>query len=184
MSFHGVTAGIDVPNDINVIIEIAANSTPVKYEVDKDTGTLKVDRMLSTAMFYPCNYGYVPQTLCDDGDPIDVMVATPFPLLNGSVIRARPIGMLAMADEAGGDNKIIAVPISKITPLYDQIRNARDLPESLLNSIEHFFKHYKDLCKGKWVDIKGWHAADAACKEILSSITMYEKMRDGTAVQQ
>jgi inorganic pyrophosphatase len=111
------------------------------------------------------------------------MVVTPHPLQNGSVIRARPVGMLAMSDEAGGDNKIIAVPISKVTPLYDKVVNAKNLPESLLGSIEHFFEHYKDLCPGKWVKITGWHDARAACKEVLESIAMYEKMRDGTAVQ-
>ena len=145
MSLNNVTAGNDVPNNINVIIEISANSNPVKYEVMKDAGVLQVDRFLSTPMHYPCNYGYVPQTLCGDGDPVDVLVVTPFPLLSGSVIQCRPVGVLSMTDEAGVDNKVIAVPIDKLSRLYHNVKEVEDLPIALLDSISHFFENYKEI---------------------------------------
>lgn len=175
MRLDKVNPGKSLPEDINVIIEIPAHSDPIKYEVDKDTGALFVDRFMSTAMQYPCNYGYVPQTLSDDGDPVDVLVVTPFPLVAGSVIRCRSIGVLEMEDDGGIDAKILAVPVGKLTRWYDNINTLEDFPAELLERIEHFFKHYKDLEKGKWVKIKGWADKDAAHKEILSSVENYNK---------
>lgn len=170
MSLNHVNPGKNVPQDINVIIEIPANSPPVKYEVDKDSGAVFVDRFMSTAMFYPCNYGYVPQTLSDDGDPVDVLVVTPIPLISGSVIRCRPVGVLNMSDESGQDAKIIAVPVNKLSREYDKVESYQDLPQSLLQSIEHFFAHYKDLEPNKWVKIEGWQGVDAAQQEIIASV--------------
>ena len=173
MSLNKVLSGKDVPNDINVIIEIPSHSDPIKYEVDKDSGALFVDRFMGTAMHYPCNYGYVPNTLSEDGDPVDVLVVTPIPLHCGSVVRCRPVGMLKMTDESGIDAKIIAVPVSKLTPLYDKVESYLDLPSTLMDQISHFFEHYKDLESGKWVKIDGWEDVDAAKKEILDSVTRY-----------
>jgi len=155
-------------------LTIFIHSDPIKYEVDKETGALWVDRFVSTAMQYPCNYGYVPQTLSDDGDPVDVLVVTPFPLVAGSVIRCRAIGVLEMEDDGGIDAKVLAVPVQKLTRWYDNVNAIEDLPAELLERIEHFFKHYKDLEKGKWVKIKGWADKEAAHKEILSSIESYK----------
>jgi inorganic pyrophosphatase len=183
MSLHLVGSGKDVPNDINVIIEISAHSTPVKYEVTKESGTLMVDRILATSMTYPCNYGYVPHTLCDDGDPLDVLVITPHALISGSVIRCRPVAVLTMEDESGEDDKILSVPVDSITQEYLHIKNHTDFPEIVIERIEHFFSHYKDLAKGKWVKINGWENAKQACKVINKSVELYHKMRDGTAVQ-
>ena len=174
MSLDKVASGKDVPNNINVIIEIPAHSDPVKYEVDKDSGAVFVDRFMATAMFYPCNYGYVPHTLSEDGDPVDVLVVTPHALISGSVIRVRPVGVLKMSDESGIDAKILAVPISKLTDRYDHINDITDVPDSLTNQISHFFEHYKDLEKGKWVKIEGWGDIDAAKKEILSSVKRFD----------
>ena len=148
MNLDRVTSGKDVPNDINVIIEIPAHSDPVKYEVDKETGAMFVDRFMGTAMHYPCNYGYVPHTLSEDGDPVDVLVVTPIPLISGSVIRCRPVGVLQMSDESGKDAKVLAVPIDKLCSLYRKVQGINDLPEMLINQIAHFFEHYKDLEKG------------------------------------
>jgi inorganic pyrophosphatase len=143
MILDRVSSGKDVPNDINVVIEIPSHSDPVKYEVDKETGAMFVDRFMGTAMHYPCNYGYIPQTLSEDGDPTDVLVVTPIPVISGAVVRVRPLGMLRMSDEAGRDSKIIAVPIDKLSILYRQMNSVRDLPLSLLYSIAHFFDNYK-----------------------------------------
>jgi len=173
MILDRVSCGINVPNDINVIIEIPSHSDPVKYEVDKETGAMFVDRFMGTAMHYPCNYGYIPQTLSEDGDPTDVLVVTPIPVISGSVIRVRPLGMLLMTDEAGKDSKIIAVPVDKLTNLYSTMNSVRDLPKSLLDSIAHFFDHYKDLETGKWVKIDGWVDTEDAKREILDSIERY-----------
>jgi len=178
MSLINVTSGKGNPEEINVVIEIPAHSDPVKYEVDKDSGSLFVDRFMGTAMHYPCNYGYVPHTLSDDGDPVDVLVITPNPLMNGSVIRCRPIGVLMMTDEAGEDAKILAVPVSKLTPLYDDIKTHEDIPKVTLDQISHFFEHYKDLEAGKWVKINGWQGIEGAGKEILDSVARYEATRD------
>lgn len=174
MILDRVPAGKDVPNDVNVIIEIPANSSPIKYELDKETGAMFVDRFMGTAMFYPCNYGYVPNTLSEDGDPVDVLVVTPFPLQMGVVVRCRMLGMLRMEDESGIDAKLIAVPVEKLCPMYKAVQTTADLPELLLNQIEHFFEHYKDLEKGKWVKIQGWADKEAAKQEILDGVKRYE----------
>jgi inorganic pyrophosphatase len=173
MSLNLVDAGRDLANDVNVIIEIPMHADPIKYEVDKETGALFVDRFVSTAMHYPCNYGYVPQTLSDDGDPVDVLVITPFALMPGVVVRVRPIGILKMTDEAGGDTKLLAVPIDRHTPLYRHIETSRDLPELTLSQITHFFQHYKDLEPGKWVKIEGWGSADEARGEIEAGVERF-----------
>ena len=175
MSFDKIPAGKELPNDIYVAIEIPANSTPIKYEIDKDTDSLLVDRFMATPMFYPANYGYVPNTLSDDGDALDVLVVTPYPVVPGSVIRSRPIGILNMSDEAGQDAKILAVPHTKLTKIYDHVENYTDLPELLIKQIEHFFENYKDLEEGKWVKVDGWADADAARAEIIKSVEAYNK---------
>lgn len=175
MSLDSIAPGKSVPEDVNVIIEIPANADPVKYEVDEDSGAMAVDRFMATAMHYPCNYGYIPQTLCEDGDPADVLVITPHPVITGSVIRCRPIGVLAMTDESGGDAKILAVPISKLTTLYDDIKSIDDVPRLTLDQISHFFEHYKDLEKGKWVKIDGWSGVEAAHAEILAAVERYQQ---------
>ncbi len=174
MNLDRVGPGKDVPNDINVIIEIPAHSDPVKYEVDKETGAMFVDRFMNTAMFYPCNYGYIPHTLSDDGDPVDVLVLTPKPLLSGSVIRCRPVAMLDMTDEAGQDAKLLAVPVDKLCQEYRGVEGPEDLSQILLAQIAHFFEHYKDLEEGKWVKVEGWKDAAAAKQEILGSIKRYD----------
>jgi inorganic pyrophosphatase len=173
MNLDRVSSGRDVPNEINVIIEIPAQSDPVKYELDKETGAMFVDRFMSTSMRYPCNYGYVPHTLSADGDPVDVLVVTRYPLIPGSVIKCRPIGVLKMADEAGDDAKVLAVPIDKLSKRYRTVESFRDISEDTLNQISHFFEHYKDLEEGKWVRVQGWGGVDEAKKEIQDSITMY-----------
>ena len=175
MSLNNVPAGSNIPEEFNVIIEIPQNSDPVKYEVDKDTGAVFVDRFMLAAMHYPCNYGYVPQTISDDGDPVDVLVITPFPIQVGAVIKCRAIGVLQMDDEAGGDAKLLAVPVSKLYPLYDNIKEATDLPAQQLQRIQHFFEHYKDLEKGKWVKVKGWEDSAAAKAEIMASAERFNK---------
>ena len=177
MSLDRVTSGRDLANDFNVIIEIPMNADPIKYEIDKETGALFVDRFVSTAMHYPCNYGYVPNTLSDDGDPVDVLVITPFALMPGVVVRCRPIGILKMVDEAGGDTKLLAVPIDKLTPLYRDIETARDLPEMVLSQIQHFFAHYKDLEPGKWVKVEGWGSPGEAKREIAEGVKRYKKVK-------
>lgn len=174
MSLKGVGAGERAPDVVNVVIEIPAHSDPVKYEVDKASGVLFVDRILTTAMHYPCNYGYVPQTLSADGDPADVLVITPFPLHCGTVISCRPIGMLDMEDEAGMDRKILAVPQSAVTPHYDAVVEAHDLPDTTLKSITHFFEHYKDLEVNKWVKVRGWLSADQAKQELKQARIQYD----------
>ena len=174
MSISKLQPGSSVPDDLNVIIEIPANSDPVKYEVDKDTGLLHVDRFSATSMIYPFNYGFVPNTLCDDGDPLDMMVLAPFPVCHGAVIRARPIGVLMMTDEAGQDPKILAVPVSKLTKAYDAVSEPEHLPSSILQSIEHFFSHYKDLDAGKWVKIDGWQDAAYAKKVVIDAISAHK----------
>jgi inorganic pyrophosphatase len=170
MSYAHIPAGKDLPNDIYVVIEIPANHAPIKYEIDKDADALFVDRFVGTAMFYPANYGYIPNTLSEDGDPLDVLVVTPHPVVPGAVIRSRPVGMLMMEDESGIDAKLIAVPHDKLSPLYTSVKEHSDLPELLLRQIEHFFTHYKDLEPGKWVKIMGWKNADAARAEIMRSL--------------
>lgn len=174
MNLDRVTPGRDIPNDFNVIIEIPMNADPIKYEVDKATGAMFVDRFMSTAMHYPCNYGYIPHTISDDGDPVDVLVLSPVPLITGVVVRCRPVGLLKMEDEAGGDAKLLAVPVDKLCSLYRHIQSPRDLPEMVLSQLSHFFEHYKDLEAGKWVKVQGWVGAEEAKKEILDGIARYE----------
>ncbi|HEY3700559.1 MAG TPA: inorganic diphosphatase [Spongiibacteraceae bacterium] len=175
MSFDKIPAGKDLPNDIYVVIEIPANSTPIKYEIDKDADALFVDRFMATPMFYPANYGFIPQTLGDDGDPLDVLVVTPYPVAPGAVIRARPVGVLNMSDEAGQDAKVIAVPHDKLSALYKNIKEYSDLPELLLKQIQHFFENYKDLEPGKWVKVDNWQDADAARAAITKAAAAYKK---------
>ncbi|AVJ56905.1 inorganic diphosphatase [Idiomarina sp. OT37-5b] len=175
MSLGNVPAGSNLPDEVNVIIEIPANADPIKYEVDKDTGTLWVDRFMATPMFYPCNYGFVNQTLSLDGDPVDVLVPTPYPLQPGSVIKCRPVGVLKMSDESGEDAKVIAVPVSKLSKEYDHIQDVNDLPELLRSQITHFFERYKELEKGKWVKVEGWGDVNAAKEEIQSSFERAQK---------
>ena len=173
MNLDRVDPGRNVPEDINVIIEIPAHSDPVKYEVDKKTGAMFVDRFLDTAMHYPCNYGYVPHTLSEDGDPVDVLVITPSPLITGTVIRCRPISVLSMTDEAGPDAKILAVPVDSLSSRYHHVKILDDLPQQLLKQISHFFEHYKDMEENKWVKIEGWEDRETAHREILSSIERF-----------
>ncbi|GLR69194.1 inorganic diphosphatase [Agaribacter marinus] len=175
MSLSNVPAGEKLPDEVLVIIEIPAFSAPIKYEVDKDTGALFVDRFMGTCMQYPLNYGYVNDTLSDDGDPVDVLVMTPHPLIAGSVIKCRPVGVLNMTDESGQDAKVIAVPVSKLSPIYDAVQDIDDVPELTKQQVEHFFSHYKDLEKGKWVKIEGWGDIDAAKAEIVSSAERFAK---------
>lgn len=175
MSLHQVPAGKNLPDEINVIIEIPLNGEPVKYEVDKDTGALFVDRILGTSMHYPCNYGYVNNTLCGDGDPVDVMVLSRFGFAPGSVVNCRPVAVLKMSDESGEDAKVLAVPVEKISPMNQHIKDLSDVPELLLKRITHFFEHYKDLEDGKWVKVEGWEDAAAARKEIVESVERFEK---------
>jgi inorganic pyrophosphatase len=181
MGLDLVSSGKDVPNEINVIIEIPKDAEPVKYEVDKASGAIFVDRVLSTPMRYPCNYGYVPNTLCGDGDPVDVLVVMPLPLIPASVIRCRPVGMLAMTDEAGTDTKIVAVPIDKVFNGYAHIKDVNDVPQHWRDRIAHFFEHYKDLEKGKWVKVDGWHDAAAARQEIVECVSRYHDCPDKPA---
>jgi len=182
MNLDRVTAGYRVPDDLNVIIEIPMHAEPIKYEVDKATGAVFVDRFMSTAMHYPCNYGYVPCTVSGDGDPLDVLVVSPFALITGVVVRCRPVGMLRMKDEAGDDTKILAVPIAKLTPLYSTVRSYRDVPQPMLARIAHFFQHYKDLEPGKWVKLVGWVGVREARAEVVASVKRYSSSSD-TSVQ-
>ena len=175
MSLNQVPTGKDVPNDFNVIIEIPMQGDPVKYEVDKESGAIFVDRFMGTAMQYPTNYGYIPHTLADDGDPVDVLVMTPVPLIPGVVVRCRPIGVLLMEDEAGLDAKVLAVPVDKVCGLYGHIQCHLDMSPWRLDMIAHFFEHYKDLDKGKWVKINGWGDIEQAKKEILDGVENFNK---------
>lgn len=174
MSFMRVIAGKKAPDEVNVVVEIPAYSDPVKYEVDKYSGVLTVDRFMGTSMQYPNNYGYIPQSLAEDGDPVDVMIITPNPLLSGCVITCRPIGILKMIDEAGPDPKLLAVPVSRLTPFYNHVHSYQDIQPDKLAKIKHFFEHYKDLEEGKWVKVEGWGGVDEAKREIIESINRYE----------
>ena len=173
MGLSKVPAGKSLPDNFNVIIEIPAQGAPIKYEVDKESGAVFVDRFLSTAMHYPCNYGYIPHTLSDDGDPVDVLVVTPIPLPTGVVIHCRPLGMLKMEDEAGIDFKLLAVPVDKLTQTYRNVKSYEDMPEILLKQIAHFFEHYKDLEPNKWVRVGSWCSVDEARAEILQGVKNY-----------
>jgi inorganic pyrophosphatase len=174
MNLDQLSAGFALPDDFNVVIEIPSRNNPVKYEVDKKSGMVAVDRFLSTCMYYPCDYGFIPHSLSEDGDPTDVLVVTPYSLFPGVSIRCRPIGLLRMTDESGKDAKVLAVPVTKLTPIYQNVHKPEDLGAELLESIEHFFKHYKDLEKGKWVKVDGWEGIDAARSEIMKSVERYE----------
>ena len=162
MNLDKLSIGKNAPDTVNVVIEIPQGGAPIKYEVDKDSGALMVDRFMSTAMFYPANYGFVPHTLSGDGDPCDVLVVTHVAVVPGAVISCRPIGVLLMKDESGQDEKIIAVPTDKINPFTAHVKSCADLPPILVQQIEHFFTHYKDLEKGKWVEILRWGDAEEA----------------------
>ncbi len=175
MSLDHVTPGTKAPEEFNVIIEIPMNADPVKYEVDKATGAIFVDRFMSTAMHYPTNYGYVPQTISGDGDPVDVLVITPVPLIPGVVVRCRAIGILKMTDEAGEDGKVLAVPVDKILSLYSQWQKPEDLNPFRLKTIAHFFEHYKVLEEGKWVKVQGWEGPESAKQEIVDGMANYQK---------
>lgn len=170
MRLDAIPIGKNPPFDVNVVVEVPHGGEPVKYEMDKAAGTLFVDRFLYTPMHYPGNYGFVPHTLSDDGDPIDVLVANTRPIIPGAVISARPIGVLKMEDDGGGDEKIIAVPSLKLTRRYEKVHNYTDMPEITWRQIEHFFLHYKDLEPGKWVKLKGWGDADEARRYIIEAI--------------
>lgn len=176
MLIENIETGKNIPDCVNVIIEVSANATqPIKYELDKKSGALFVDRFIATPMHYPCNYGFIPNTLSDDGDPIDVLVITEYPVMNGAVIPCKPIGVFLMEDEKGGDEKIIAVPVEKMNSEYSKLNEIDDVPEILLNKIKHFFEHYKDLEKGKWVKVAGFKNSSEAKNKILEAIKRSEK---------
>ena len=175
MRIDAIAVGINPPEDVNVIIEVPIGGEPIKYEMDKAAGTLVVDRFLHTPMRYPGNYGFVPHTLSEDGDPIDVLVANTRPIVPGAVINVRPIGVLKMVDDAGGDEKILAVPVPKLTKRYEHVHNYTDLPKITLEQVQHFFEHYKDLEPGKWVKMQGWGDAAEAKAMIRAAIARATK---------
>jgi inorganic pyrophosphatase len=170
MLIKNIKVGKDVPNSVNVVIENPANALPVKYELDKDSGALFVDRFLSTPMHYPLNYGFIPNTLSGDGDPIDVLVLSEYSIVYGAVIPCKPIGVLIMEDESGKDEKILAVPTEKMNSEYSKINEISELPENILNKVRHFFEHYKDLEKGKWVKVADYKDSKDAKDKILEAV--------------
>lgn len=170
MNFDQIPAGKNPPEDIYVAIEIPANADPIKYEIDKDMGAILVDRFMATPMFYPANYGFIPNTLADDGDPLDALVVTPYPVMPGSIIRCRPVGVLNMEDEAGEDAKLVAVPHDKLTTAYSDVKDVGDLPSLLKDQIKHFFENYKTLEAGKWVRVRNWDNAEAARKAVDAAV--------------
>jgi inorganic pyrophosphatase len=170
MRIDAIAVGHNPPDDVNVIIEVPIGGEPIKYEMHKEAGTLVVDRFLHTPMRYPGNYGFVPHTLSEDGDPIDVLVANTRPIVPGAIINVRPIGVLKMTDDAGGDEKILAVPVPKLTKRYEHVKNYTDLPKITLEQVQHFFEHYKDLEPGKWVKMNGWGDAVEAKRLIREAI--------------
>ena len=170
MRIDAISTGRDPPHEVNVVVEVPVGGEPIKYEMDKLAGTLVVDRFLYTAMRYPGNYGFIPHTLSGDGDPCDVLVANQRGIVPGAVLAVRPVGVLKMQDEAGGDEKIVAVPVPRLTRRYESVHNYTDLPEITLKQIEHFFSHYKDLEPGKWVKIARWGDADEARRMVLEGI--------------
>lgn len=175
MNIEKISFGKNAPENVNVIIEVPMNSDPVKYEFDKDSGALLVDRFIATPMYYPCNYGFIPHTLSEDGDPADVLVVADYAIVSGAVIAAKPIGVLIMEDEKGMDEKIIAVPAVKLNSVYEKINDIAELPENLINKIKHFFEHYKDLEKGKWVKVKSFEGANKAREIIADAIKRHKK---------
>jgi inorganic pyrophosphatase len=180
MNINAIPVGKNPPHEVNVIIEVPVGGEPIKYEMDKASGALIVDRFLYTAMRYPGNYGFIPHTLSDDGDPCDVLVANQRGIVPGAVMAVRPVGVLKMQDEAGGDEKIIAVPTSRLTRRYESVNNYTDLPEITLKQIQHFFEHYKDLESNKWVKVVGWGAADEAKSIILQSIEKFAQSKQSS----
>lgn len=177
MRISKIKTGVKPPWDINVIIEVSLGGEPVKYEFDKDSGAIFVDRILHTSMRYPCNYGFIPHTLADDGDAVDVLVATSEPIIPKAVMRCRPVGVLLMEDEGGLDEKVLAVPDDSLFPFHSNIGSYRDLPQILLDQIAHFFAHYKDLEPNKWAKVKGWGEADEACRLIEDGMKAYAKAK-------
>jgi inorganic pyrophosphatase len=175
MNLDAIAIGKNPPEDLNVIIEVAIGGEPIKYEMDKDAGVLVVDRFLYTPMRYPGNYGFVPHTLCEDGDPLDVLVANTRPIQPGAMINVRPVGVLRMEDDGGHDEKIIAVPSDKLTKRYENVKTITDLPKITLDQIRHFFEHYKDLEPGKWVKITGWGDVEEAKQLTLDAIARAKK---------
>jgi inorganic pyrophosphatase len=175
MNISKISAGSNLPDQVNVIIEVPMNSDPVKYEFDKDSGAIFVDRFIATPMYYPCNYGFIPNTLSDDGDPADVLVVCDYPLVPGSVISAKPVGVLIMEDEKGMDEKIIAVPAKKLNSQYENIEEYTELSENLINKIKHFFERYKELEKGKWVKVKGFEGSVKAKELIIEAFNRAKK---------
>jgi inorganic pyrophosphatase len=180
MRIDAIAIGNHPPEDVNVIIEVPIGGEPIKYEMDKAAGTLVVDRFLHTPMRYPGNYGFVPHTLSEDGDPIDVLVANTRPIVPGAVINVRPVGVLMMQDEAGGDEKVIAVPVPKLTRRYEHVKEYTDLPAITLQQVQHFFEHYKDLEPGKWVKVLGWGDA-AEARRLIAEAIERAKQNPGTA---
>ena len=170
MRIEAVSLGKNPPYEVNVIVEVPVGGEPIKYEMDKEAGTLVVDRFLYTSMRYPGNYGFIPHTLSEDGDPCDVLIANQRGIVPGAIVAVRPVGVLKMNDEAGGDEKIIAVPVPKLTRRYEHVHEATDLPDITLKQIEHFFEHYKDLEPGKWVKVIGWGNAEEARRLILEGV--------------
>lgn len=175
MNLDKISVGKNPPWDVNVVVEVPMGADPIKYEIDKDSGAIMVDRFLHTSMHYPCNYGFIPHTLADDGDPTDVMIVGRRPLLPGCVIPVRPVGVLKMEDDGGMDEKILAVPQTRLHPFYDDVKEYTDLPKILLDQIHHFFAHYKDLEKDKWVKIIGWDNAAHAAELIEAGIQNLKK---------
>ncbi len=177
MDISKIETGENPPWDINVLIEIPQGAAPVKYEIDKDSGAMVVDRFLHTAMYYPCNYGFIPQTLSQDGDPCDVVLVAPSPVVSGCVVRCRPVGVLLMQDEKGVDEKILCVPVDKLHPYYSAVRSYRDLPSILTEQIQHFFEHYKDLEKGKWVKVVDWLGPEDAARMIAEGVERAKSLK-------
>ncbi len=178
MSLTTIGPGDNIPHSCSVVIEISADAPPVKYEVDKDSGLLMVDRILTTSMQYPANYGYVPQTLCPDNDPLDIVLLSLYPIVPGAVVEARVIGQLMMEDEAGEDFKVLAVPVDSVCPFSVNIRALEDVPVATLAKIEHFFRHYKDLDEGKWVRLDGWRDEKVARQSLTDSVDCYRRSLD------
>lgn len=170
MNIDKISVGENAPWDVNVIIEVPVGTEPVKYEMDKHSGALFVDRIMHTSMRYPCNYGFIPHTLADDGDAVDALIANRTPIMPGAVVRCRPLGVLIMEDEAGMDEKLLMVPVAKLHPFYDGVESYEDLPQIFLDQIAHFFQHYKDLEKDKWAKIIGWEGAEKAASLIVDGI--------------
>jgi len=177
MDIARISSGRNPPKDLHAVIEIPLGGVPVKYEIDKSSGALFVDRFLHTAMFYPSNYGFIPHTLSADGDPCDIMVVSQVPVVPGAVIRCRPVGALVMEDESGGDEKILAVPVDALHPFYNGVQSYKDLPEIMCEQIAHFFQHYKDLEKGKWVTIVKWLDTEGAEQLVIEGIERAKKAK-------